>query len=56
MWSPQTGFRALIRLLGGHDGDDVLALLAAYHQRTGEQLSNLMNHPDVAAHCSNWHS
>jgi hypothetical protein len=26
---------ALVRLLGGHDGDDVLALLAAYHQRAG---------------------
>jgi hypothetical protein len=47
---------ALIRLLGGHDGDDVLALLAAYHQHVGEQISDLMNHPDVTAHFSNWHS
>src|SRR5262249_2183030 len=37
---------ALIRLLGGHDGDDVLALLAAYHQRTDGQLSDILNHPD----------
>jgi hypothetical protein len=44
---------ALIRLLGGHD---VLALLTAYHQRAGEQISDLMNHPNVAAHFSNWHS
>ena len=47
---------ALIRLLGGHDGDDVLALLAAYHQRAGGQISDIMNHPDVTAHFSNWHS
>ena len=47
---------ALIKVLGGHDGDDVLALLAAYHQRGGGQLSDLMNHPDVTAHFSNWHS
>ena len=47
---------ALIRLLGGHDGDDVLALLAAYHQREGEQISDLMRHPDVAVGFSNWHS
>jgi hypothetical protein len=47
---------ALIRLLGGHDGDDVLALLAAYHQRAGGQISDILNHPDVTAHFSNWHS
>ena len=47
---------ALLTLLGGHDGDDVLALLAAYHQRAGEQLTHLMTHPDVAASFSNWHS
>ena len=48
---------ALVTLLGGHDdGDDVLALLAAYHQRTGGQISDIMNHPDVTAHFSNWHS
>ena len=48
---------ALVRLLGGHDnGDDVLALLAACHQRTGGQISDIMNHPDVTAHFSNWHS
>ncbi len=47
---------ALIRLLGGHDGDDVLALLAAHHQREGGQISDMMQHPDVAAALSNWHS
>jgi hypothetical protein len=47
---------ALIRLLGGHDGDDVLTLLATCHQRAGGQLGDLMNHPDVTAHFDNWHS
>jgi hypothetical protein len=47
---------ALIRLLGGHDGDDVLALLAGYHQLADRQISDIMNHPDVTAHFSNWHS
>jgi hypothetical protein len=47
---------ALLALLGGHDADDVLALLAAYHQRAGEQLTDLMTHPDIAAAFSNWHS
>jgi hypothetical protein len=47
---------ALIRLLGGHDGDDVLTLLAACHQRAGGQISDIMSHPDVTAHFSNWHS
>jgi hypothetical protein len=47
--------RALIRLLGGHDGDNVLALVAAYHQCAGGQISDIMNHPDVTAHFSNWH-
>jgi hypothetical protein len=46
---------ALIRLLDGGD-DDVLALLAACHQRPGGQIGDLMNHPDVAADFSNWHS
>src|SRR5262249_9432980 len=47
---------ALIRLLGGHDDDDVLELLAAYHQRASGQISDLMNQPGVAAQFSNWHS
>jgi hypothetical protein len=47
---------ALPTVLGGQDGDDVLALLAAYHQRAGGQLDDLMTHPDVAAEFSNWHS
>ena len=47
---------ALIRLLGGHDGDDLLTLLAAYHQRGGGQINDVMKHPDVAADFSNWHN
>jgi hypothetical protein len=47
---------ALLGLLGGRDGDDVLAVLAAYHQHAGEQISDILNHPDVTAHFSNWHS
>jgi hypothetical protein len=47
---------ALIRLLGGHDSDDVLALLSGYHQLADGQISDIMNHPDVTAHFSNWHS
>jgi len=48
---------ALLGLLGGRDGDDVLAVLgAAYHQRAGGQISDLMSHLDVTAHFSNWHS
>ena len=31
---------ALLGLLGGHDGDDVLALLAAYHQRAGTSATS----------------
>lgn len=46
---------ALLTVLSGHDGDDVLALLAAYHH-AGGQLDDLMTHPDVAAQFSNWHS
>jgi len=45
---------ALIRLLGGHDDVDVLALLAACHRRAGEQFSGTMSHPDVSATFSNW--
>jgi hypothetical protein len=47
---------ALIQLLGGYDGDDVLALLAAWHEHAGGQLSDVMQRPDVAAAFSNWHS
>jgi len=34
----------------------VLAVLAAYPQRAGGQISDIMNHPDVTAQFSNWHS
>jgi hypothetical protein len=47
---------ALIKVLGGQDGDDVLGLLAAYDRHAGTQISGLMTHPDVAAEFSNWHS
>jgi hypothetical protein len=47
---------ALIQILAGRDGDDVLALLAGYYQHARGQLSGLMKHPDVMADFSNWHS
>jgi hypothetical protein len=47
---------ALLRLLGGTEGDDVLAALAAYYQQHGGQLSELMRSPEVAADFDNWHS
>lgn len=47
---------ALVRLLGGGPDDHVLALLAAFHERTGGVISELLRHPDVAAEFSNWHS
>ena len=47
---------ALVGLLGGQDGDDVLDLLAAYHQRTGGRINELLRGPDVASEFSNWHS
>jgi hypothetical protein len=47
---------ALLRVLGGRDGDDVLAFVAAYHQRADGQLDDFMTHPEVAAEFSNWHS
>jgi hypothetical protein len=55
-WSPLTGSPALIQILAGHDGDDVLALLANYYQHAQGQLSSLMNHPDLMADFSDWHS
>lgn len=47
---------ALVRSLDGGDGDDPLAVLAAYHQRANGQISAKLRHPDVAAEFSNWHS
>jgi hypothetical protein len=47
---------ALVRVLGGHDGDDALALLAAYHQRTQGKIYDLLTGPDVSAQFSTWHS
>jgi hypothetical protein len=47
---------ALLTVLGGHDGDDVLAFVAAYYQRADRQLEDLLTCPDVAAEFSNWHS
>ena len=31
-------------------------VLAAYHQRADGHISDILNHPDVTAHFSNWHS
>jgi hypothetical protein len=47
---------SLVALLGAHDGDDVLALLAAYHRANGGAISSLLKHPDVAGELSTWHS
>ena len=46
----------LLRLLGGQEGDDVLALLAAYYQRQGGVISEVLKSPEVASDFSNWHS
>lgn len=37
---------ALVRVLGGHDSDDALALLAAYHQHTQGKIYDLLTGPD----------
>jgi hypothetical protein len=47
---------ALLRLLGGAEGGDVLDALAAYYQQHGGQLSELLRGPEVAAYFDNWHS
>jgi hypothetical protein len=47
---------ALIRLLDGAEGDDLLDALAAYYQQHGGQLSELLCSPEVAAQFDNWHS
>ena len=46
----------LFTLLGGHAGDDVLDLLAIYHDQHGGQINDLLGGPQVAATFSNWHS
>jgi hypothetical protein len=46
----------LVALLGGHAGDDVLGLLATYHDQHGGQVNDLLRGPPVAATFSNWHS
>ena len=46
----------LFTLLGGQAGDDVLDLLATYHDQHGGQMNDLLRDPQVAATFSNWHS
>ena len=46
----------LFTLLGGQVGDDVLDLLATYHDQHGGQMNDLLRNPPVAAAFSNWHS
>ena len=41
---------------GGQAGDDVLDLLATYHDQHGGQMNDLLRGPQVAAAFSNWHS
>ena len=45
----------LFTLLGGHAGDDVLGLLATYHEQHGGQVNDLLRGSQVAATFSNWH-
>lgn len=47
---------ALLRLLGGAEGGDVLDALATYYQQHGGQLSELLRGPEIAAYFDNWHS
>jgi hypothetical protein len=47
---------ALLTLLGGHVGDDVLDLLATYHDQHGGQVNDLLRGSEIAATFSNWHS
>ena len=46
----------LFTLLGGRAGDDVLDLLATYHDQHGGQINDLLRSSQVAASFSNWHS
>jgi hypothetical protein len=46
----------LFTLLDGHAGDDVLDLLAIYHDQHGGQMNDLLRSSQVAAAFSNWHS
>jgi hypothetical protein len=46
----------LFTLLGGQAGDDVLGLLATYHDPHGGQINDLLRGPQVTATFSNWHS
>jgi hypothetical protein len=46
----------LLRLPGGQEGDDVLAILAAYYQRNGGVISDMLKSPEVVSNFSNWHS
>ena len=46
----------LFTLLGGQAGDDVLDLLATYHDQHGGQMNDLLRGAQVAAAFSNWHS
>jgi len=46
----------LFTLLGGRAGDDVLDLLATYHDQHGGQMNDLLRSSQVTAAFSNWHS
>jgi len=46
----------LVAALGGTRDDDVLTLLAAYHERVNGRISGLMRGSAVGAEFSNWHS
>src|SRR5512140_2237278 len=46
----------LFTVLRGQADDDVLDLLATYHDQHGGQMNDLLRDPQVAAAFSNWHS
>jgi hypothetical protein len=53
---PAARVPSLTMALGGDEGGDVLALLAAYYDQHGRQLGDVLKRPEVGAEFSNWHS
>jgi hypothetical protein len=55
-WSPRTGSAPCSGSSAGQDGDEVLAVLAAYHRRASGRLSGILQNPEVAAAFTNCRS
>jgi hypothetical protein len=55
-WSPRTGSAPCSGSSAGQDGDEVLAVLAAYHRRASGRLSGILQNPEVAHAFTNWRS